>query len=139
MRIGIVCPYSLDVAGGVQRHVLDLAAALRGLGHTVEVLAPATGTAPEFVTPRRTGRRRPLQRLRRPRRVRPDDPPPHPALARHARLRRAARARADDPVGVGAGAARRPAGRSSRPSTPPPSGPGRSRRSDPWRGPCWNG
>ncbi|MEU9819516.1 glycosyltransferase family 4 protein [Pseudonocardia alni] len=51
MRIGIVCPYSLDVAGGVQRHVLDLAAALRALGHTVEVLAPATGTAPEFVTP----------------------------------------------------------------------------------------
>lgn len=51
MRIGIVCPYSLDVAGGVQRHVLDLAAALRGLGHTAEVLAPATGTAPEFVTP----------------------------------------------------------------------------------------
>ena len=51
MRIGIVCPYSLDVAGGVQRHVLDLAAALRALGHTVEVLAPTTGTAPEFVTP----------------------------------------------------------------------------------------
>ncbi|MFG1634616.1 glycosyltransferase family 4 protein [Pseudonocardia alni] len=51
MRIGIVCPYSLDVAGGVQRHVLDLAAALRTLGHTVEVLAPTTGTAPEFVTP----------------------------------------------------------------------------------------
>lgn len=51
MRIGIVCPYSLDVAGGVQRHVLDLAAALRTLGHTVEVLAPTTGAAPEFVTP----------------------------------------------------------------------------------------
>lgn len=51
MRIGIVCPYSLDVAGGVQRHALDLAAALRTLGHTVEVLAPTTGTAPEFVTP----------------------------------------------------------------------------------------
>ncbi|GAA4993109.1 glycosyltransferase family 4 protein [Pseudonocardia tropica] len=51
MRIGIVCPYSLDVAGGVQRHVLDLAAALRALGHTAEVLAPTTGTAPEFVTP----------------------------------------------------------------------------------------
>ncbi|MEJ8277652.1 glycosyltransferase family 4 protein [Pseudonocardia spirodelae] len=51
MRIGLVCPYSLDVAGGVQRHVLDLAAALRGLGHRVEVLAPATGAATEFVTP----------------------------------------------------------------------------------------
>ncbi|WP_132433064.1 glycosyltransferase family 4 protein [Pseudonocardia endophytica] len=52
MRVGIVCPYSLDVPGGVQAHVLDLAAALRVLGHHVEVLAPAeTGTAmPEFVT-----------------------------------------------------------------------------------------
>ena len=27
MRVGIVCPYSLDVAGGVQAHVLDLARA----------------------------------------------------------------------------------------------------------------
>ncbi|TCK22667.1 phosphatidylinositol alpha-mannosyltransferase [Pseudonocardia endophytica] len=52
LRVGIVCPYSLDVPGGVQAHVLDLAAALRVLGHHVEVLAPAeTGTAmPEFVT-----------------------------------------------------------------------------------------
>ncbi|WP_224390160.1 glycosyltransferase family 4 protein [Pseudonocardia sp. ICBG1293] len=50
MRIGIVCPYSLEVAGGVQRHVLDLAAALRRLGHAVEVLAPTAGAAPEFVT-----------------------------------------------------------------------------------------
>ena len=27
LRIGIVCPYSLDVPGGVQSHVLDLARA----------------------------------------------------------------------------------------------------------------
>ncbi|MDQ4116422.1 MAG: glycosyltransferase family 4 protein, partial [Actinomycetota bacterium] len=52
LRVGIVCPYSLDVPGGVQAHVLDLAAALRAIGHHVEVLAPAEdGTAtPEFVT-----------------------------------------------------------------------------------------
>src|SRR6478609_6937610 len=41
MRIGIVCPYSFDVPGGVQRHVQDLAETLIGLGHTVSVLAPA--------------------------------------------------------------------------------------------------
>ena len=41
MRVGIVCPYSLDVAGGVQSHVLDLAQALIDLGHDVDVLAPA--------------------------------------------------------------------------------------------------
>ncbi|MDR7274092.1 glycosyltransferase family 4 protein [Catenuloplanes atrovinosus] len=41
MRIGIVCPYSFDVPGGVQNHVMDLAEALIGLGHEVSVLAPA--------------------------------------------------------------------------------------------------
>lgn len=41
MRVGIVCPYSFDVPGGVQNHVLDLAEALIGLGHEVSVLAPA--------------------------------------------------------------------------------------------------
>jgi phosphatidylinositol alpha-mannosyltransferase len=53
LRVGIVCPYSLDVPGGVQAHVVGLAAALERLGHTVRVLAPAAeGTpVPEFVTP----------------------------------------------------------------------------------------
>ncbi|WP_446219749.1 glycosyltransferase family 4 protein [Micromonospora sp. IBHARD004] len=41
MRIGIVCPYSFDVPGGVQNHVMDLAEALIGLGNEVSVLAPA--------------------------------------------------------------------------------------------------
>ncbi|MEV0270128.1 glycosyltransferase family 4 protein [Hamadaea sp. NPDC050747] len=41
MRIGIVCPYSLDVPGGVQFHIRDLAETLLGLGHEVSVLAPA--------------------------------------------------------------------------------------------------
>ncbi len=40
MRIGLVCPYSLDVPGGVQSHVLGLASALRKRGHEVSVLAP---------------------------------------------------------------------------------------------------
>lgn len=53
MRIGIVCPYSFDVPGGVQGHVVDLAKALRARGHTVSVLAPADEDAalPEFVHP----------------------------------------------------------------------------------------
>jgi phosphatidylinositol alpha-mannosyltransferase len=57
LRIGIVCPYSLDVPGGVQSHVLDLARALVALGHTVSVLAPADDERPPelplpaFVTP----------------------------------------------------------------------------------------
>ncbi|MDG4788316.1 glycosyltransferase family 4 protein [Micromonospora sp. WMMD1102] len=46
MRIGIVCPYSFDVPGGVQNHVVDLAEALIGLGHEVSVLAPADEDSP---------------------------------------------------------------------------------------------
>ena len=42
MRVGLVCPYSLDAHGGVQVHVLDLAAELRRRGHEVGVLAPAS-------------------------------------------------------------------------------------------------
>ncbi len=52
MRIGLVCPYSLDVPGGVQNHVRDLAAVLAGRGHQVGVLAPGEATAdlPGYVT-----------------------------------------------------------------------------------------
>jgi len=46
LRIGIVCPYSLEVPGGVQQHVHDLAETLIGLGHDVSVLAPADDDAP---------------------------------------------------------------------------------------------
>jgi phosphatidylinositol alpha-mannosyltransferase len=41
MRVGLVCPYSWDIPGGVQAHVRDLAEALLDLGHSVSVLAPA--------------------------------------------------------------------------------------------------
>jgi phosphatidylinositol alpha-mannosyltransferase len=53
VRIGVVCPYSFDVPGGVQGHVVDLAKALRKLGHQVDVLAPADEDTPlpEFVRP----------------------------------------------------------------------------------------
>ncbi|WP_197021521.1 glycosyltransferase family 4 protein [Cellulomonas sp. HZM] len=46
MRVGIVCPYSFDVPGGVQFHVRDLAEALIGRGHDVSVLAPADEDTP---------------------------------------------------------------------------------------------
>ena len=42
MRIGMVCPYSFDVPGGVQSHVLQLAGVMRARGHEVSVLAPSS-------------------------------------------------------------------------------------------------
>ncbi|HCU48215.1 MAG TPA: alpha-(1-2)-phosphatidylinositol mannosyltransferase [Micromonosporaceae bacterium] len=53
MRIGIVCPYSLDVPGGVQLHVRDLAETLIEMGHQVSVLAPADDDQelPPYVVP----------------------------------------------------------------------------------------
>lgn len=41
MKVGLVSPYAIDVPGGVQQHVLELADWLRGHGHEVSVLAPA--------------------------------------------------------------------------------------------------
>ena len=46
MRIGIACPYSWDVPGGVQQHIRDLAEALIGLGHEISVIAPADEDRP---------------------------------------------------------------------------------------------
>lgn len=52
MRIGLVCPYSLTVPGGVQSQVLGLARALRTLGNEVRVLGPCDGPPPDAgVTP----------------------------------------------------------------------------------------
>jgi phosphatidylinositol alpha-mannosyltransferase len=51
MRIGMVCPYSFDVPGGVQSHVLQLAEVMRARGQSVSVLAPASPhvSLPEYV------------------------------------------------------------------------------------------
>jgi len=46
VRIGLVCPYSWDVPGGVQFHVRDLAEHFIAQGHQVGVLAPADDDAP---------------------------------------------------------------------------------------------
>jgi len=52
MRIGLVCPYSLTIPGGVQGQVLSLADALAQLGHDVRVLGPCDGPPPSSsVTP----------------------------------------------------------------------------------------
>lgn len=52
MRVGLVCPYSFDVAGGVQFHVRDLAEWLGAHGHHASVIAPADEDAqlPDYFT-----------------------------------------------------------------------------------------
>lgn len=61
MRIGLVCPYSFDVPGGVQLHIRDLAEYLLRRGHHVSVLAPADEDTelPEYVVS--TGRAIPIR------------------------------------------------------------------------------
>ena len=51
LRIGMICPYSFDVPGGVQAHVLELAKVFIERGHEVSVLAPSSPGAslPDFV------------------------------------------------------------------------------------------
>lgn len=52
MRVGMLCPYSLTVPGGVQGQVLGLSRALRLKGVDVRVLAPCDGPPPDSnVTP----------------------------------------------------------------------------------------
>ena len=55
LRIGLVCPYSFEVPGGVQNHVLGLARQLLEEGHEPYVLAPGTlgGLAPGTVASER--------------------------------------------------------------------------------------
>ena len=50
MRIGLVCPYTWDVPGGVQEHIRDLAEALIDLGHQVSVISPADEDEPRCPT-----------------------------------------------------------------------------------------
>ncbi len=52
LRVGMVCPFSLSVPGGVQGQVMGLARELRAMGIEVRVLAPCDGPPPAtFVTP----------------------------------------------------------------------------------------
>jgi phosphatidylinositol alpha-mannosyltransferase len=55
VRVGIACPYTWDVPGGVQAHVHDLAEHLIGLGHDVSVLSPVddpdADDLPDYLVP----------------------------------------------------------------------------------------
>jgi phosphatidylinositol alpha-mannosyltransferase len=52
VRVGLICPYSLTVPGGVQGQVLALARSLRALGQDTRVLGPCDGPPPDAgVTP----------------------------------------------------------------------------------------
>jgi phosphatidyl-myo-inositol alpha-mannosyltransferase len=52
LRVGLVCPYSLSVPGGVQAQALGMARELRRRGIEVRLLGPCDGPPPEgFVTP----------------------------------------------------------------------------------------
>ncbi|MGH7634563.1 MAG: glycosyltransferase, partial [Gemmatimonadaceae bacterium] len=46
MRICLVTPYDLSHDGGVNRHVLSLAQALRRGGDSARILGPASGAVP---------------------------------------------------------------------------------------------
>ncbi|WP_219463163.1 glycosyltransferase family 4 protein [Nonomuraea rhizosphaerae] len=52
MKVGIVCPYSWDMPGGVKQHIDDLAQALIAQRHDVSVIAPAADDEelPPYVT-----------------------------------------------------------------------------------------
>ena len=74
VKVGIVCPYSWDVPGGVQFHVRDLAEVLiRPAATTVSVLAPADDDTPlpPYVVPAGRAVPVPLQRLGGPGELRP--------------------------------------------------------------------
>lgn len=52
LRVGLVCPYSLSIPGGVQAQALGMARELRRRGVEVRLLGPCDGPPPEgFVTP----------------------------------------------------------------------------------------
>ncbi|MEI2705933.1 MAG: glycosyltransferase family 4 protein [Ilumatobacteraceae bacterium] len=52
LRVGMICPYSMSIPGGVQAQVLGLSRTLRRKGVEVRVLAPCDGPPPAtFVTP----------------------------------------------------------------------------------------
>jgi phosphatidylinositol alpha-mannosyltransferase len=55
VRVGLVCPYTWDVPGGVQAHVRDLAECLLEMGHQVSVLAPVDDAdeadLPDYLVP----------------------------------------------------------------------------------------
>ncbi|WP_374929396.1 glycosyltransferase family 4 protein [Kytococcus sedentarius] len=62
-HIGLVCPFPVDVPGGVQAHVRDLAGTLQAEGHRVSVLAPVSGTGAALRRAARADAEAPLEPL----------------------------------------------------------------------------
>lgn len=62
-HIGLVCPFPVDVPGGVQAHVRDLAGALQAEGHRVSVLAPVAGSGAALRSAARAEADAPLEPL----------------------------------------------------------------------------
>ncbi len=105
MRIGMVCPYSFDVPGGVQSHVLQLAEG-DALPRARRQRAGAVVVGKRAARLRRLGRPgRPhsLQRIGGAAAVRPGHLPQGQEVALRRRFRRAAPARAERPQLVAAG------------------------------------
>ena len=105
MKIGITCPYSWDVPGGVQSHIRDLAEALidqgpRGVGDLPGRRRHAAAALRDRGRPGGAGA---LQRVGGAALVRLPVGEPGAALDQGRRVRRAARARARDPEPVPAG------------------------------------
>ena len=105
MKIGMVCPYSWDVPGGVQQHIRDLAEALIDLGHEVSVISPADDDTPlpDYVVPAGAAMPVPYNGSVARALVRLRLREPGPPLAPGGELRRAARPRARraEPVAAG--------------------------------------
>ena len=99
MRIGLVCPYSLDVPGGVQSHVRDLARGLLARGHEVRLLRAGQRRAglAGVCADDRAGGAGAVQRIRRPTGVRTACAAAHASMAARRRLRRPPCARANNP------------------------------------------
>ena len=110
LRVGLVCPYSFDVPGGVQNHVLGLARYLRDAGHRPQVLAPGE-LGPAAADARRRGilQRRlrcaaPLQRLGGPGELWTAQRRSGTPLAPEGRVRPPPHSRTDHPKHLAAGA-----------------------------------
>ena len=98
LRIGMVCPYSLSIPGGVQAQVLGLARELRRQGHEVRVLGAVRRSAARVV--RHPARRQPAdrrQRVDRAARARPGGRAADDARAARRGVRRDPRARTAGP------------------------------------------
>ncbi len=109
MRIGMVCPYSFDVHGGVQSHVLQLAEVMRDARSRRQRAGAVVAAcrAARLRGVRRESRSDPVQRLGRAVALRPRHTPKGQALADRGRVRRAAPARAQRAEPVDACAAGR--------------------------------